>query len=342
MFKLAVPTRIIHRHAESKIVLDPFCGRGTSLYAARLLGKESIGIDLNPVAAAVSKAKVATIKKPRIESALRKGLRTLPKNIPEGEFWQRCFHPETLREICSLREFLSTATGDSADVLRAVVLGILHGPKTRIGSYLSNQMPRTYATKPDSAIRFWRKHRLRPTRIDTSALVQRRLAYLLEDVPATPGGEVICGDALTCLKRLSTKSDLVITSPPYMGLRTYLPDQWLRLWFLGGLPRVIYEWPGQIGVENEEKFTAALATMLRGIDGATKKRANAYVILGSIPSVPVDISSVMSAAIKDSKSNWRLLSKRSSGRADAGKRQAAQFANGSKPTEEFLFHLNKS
>ena len=26
----------------------------------------------------------------------------------------------------------------------------------------------------------------------------------------------------------------VVTSPPYYGLRTYGPDQWLRQWFLGG------------------------------------------------------------------------------------------------------------
>jgi hypothetical protein len=26
----------------------------------------------------------------------------------------------------------------------------------------------------------------------------------------------------------------IITSPPHYGMRTYLPDQWLRNWFLGG------------------------------------------------------------------------------------------------------------
>ena len=27
--------------------------------------------------------------------------------------------------------------------------------------------------------------------------------------------------------------DWVITSPPYYGMRTYIPDQWLRNWFVG-------------------------------------------------------------------------------------------------------------
>lgn len=341
MFKLGVPARILQRHPDAKTILDPFCGRGTSLYAARLHGKKSIGIDINPVAAAVSQAKVANITRRRIENALRKAFRTTAASVPDGEFWQRCFHPDTLREICCLREFLSSARGDSAAVLRAVVLGLLHGPKTKVGSYLSNQMPRTYATKPASAIRFWRKHKMRAPRVDTAALITRRLEYLLEDVPASPGGKVMCGDALHLLPRLATKSDLVITSPPYMGLRTYVPDQWLRLWFLGGPSDVSYNCPGQIGLENEEKFRASLASTLLGIDLATKRNAHAYLLLGSIPSVPVDISSLMRTAIRDSNSSWRMASKHSRGSADAGKRQAAQFAEQSRPTEEFLFHLVK-
>ncbi len=27
--------------------------------------------------------------------------------------------------------------------------------------------------------------------------------------------------------------DMIITSLPYYSMRTYLPDQWIRLWFLG-------------------------------------------------------------------------------------------------------------
>ena len=32
----------------------------------------------------------------------------------------------------------------------------------------------------------------------------------------------------------------VVTSPPYYGMRTYLQDQWLRNWFLGGSSFVDY------------------------------------------------------------------------------------------------------
>lgn len=341
MFKLSVPARILAKHRHARILLDPFCGRGTSLYAARLGGLPSVGIDVSPVAVAISRAKVASIDIGRIEQLLNRALtRPTPANIPSGEFWERCFHPATLIEVCAIREHLIQRNGDSADILRAVVLGLLHGPQSKVGSYFSNQMPRTYATKPDAAVRYWRKHRLFPRRVDVAALIKRRLAHLLPGVPPSAGGKVYSGDSRSVLHRLPEKADLVVTSPPYMGLRTYLPDQWLRSWFLGGPPDVRYELRGQIGVESEERFTAALTSVLKGLHVATQRKADAYILLGSIPSVPADIADVMGSAIDASASPWKLVSRRSYGPADKGRRQAIQFASSS-PAEEFLFHLRK-
>jgi hypothetical protein len=307
-----------------------------------MAGKRGIGIDLNPVAAAISRAKVASASIDRVERLLRKALSGTPKDVPEGEFWEHCFHRETLREVCSLREFLRVAQGDAADILRAVALGLLHGPQSKIGSYFSNQMPRTYATKPEAALRFWRKHRMRPRRVDVAELIRRRLTYVLADVPPSSGGRVFCDDALALLPKLRIKADLVITSPPYAGLRTYVSDQWLRLWFLGGPPTVIYRCPGQLGVENEETFGLLLARMLTALESATNDSAHAYMLLGSIPSRPIPVPQVMAEAVRASNSSWRIVSRRNYGHADAGKRQARQFVKRSQPAEEFLFHLARA
>jgi hypothetical protein len=46
MYPLSFPLKILQRHAQPESwVLDPFCGRGTTNYAARLLGLPTIGID---------------------------------------------------------------------------------------------------------------------------------------------------------------------------------------------------------------------------------------------------------------------------------------------------------
>src|SRR5262245_7275247 len=61
MFPLAFPLTILRRASAGDWVLDPFCGRGTTLYAARLLGLPCVGVDSNPVAAAIASAKMCHV-----------------------------------------------------------------------------------------------------------------------------------------------------------------------------------------------------------------------------------------------------------------------------------------
>ena len=61
MFPLEFPMRLLKKHqAESPTVWDPFCGRGTTIYAARKLGLPSYGLDTSPIAVAIARAKLAS------------------------------------------------------------------------------------------------------------------------------------------------------------------------------------------------------------------------------------------------------------------------------------------
>src|SRR4051812_34354595 len=72
MFPLEFPFGILKRGARpGEVVLDPFAGRGTTLYAARLLGMPAYGIDSNPVAVAISEAKLANTTPARIVRSAR-------------------------------------------------------------------------------------------------------------------------------------------------------------------------------------------------------------------------------------------------------------------------------
>lgn len=49
VFPIEIPARIIHSILEDKegVIIDPFCGTGTTLVFAKLLGKKYIGIDIS-------------------------------------------------------------------------------------------------------------------------------------------------------------------------------------------------------------------------------------------------------------------------------------------------------
>ena len=60
---------------EGEVVLDPFCGCGTTLVEAKLHNRKAIGVDLNPIAVLMSKAKTT----PLISSQIDRVLEILPK-----------------------------------------------------------------------------------------------------------------------------------------------------------------------------------------------------------------------------------------------------------------------
>ncbi len=60
--------RIILEHSkEGQVIMDPFCGSGTALLEARLVGRNAIGVDLNPVAYYVSKVKTNPINPEKLK-----------------------------------------------------------------------------------------------------------------------------------------------------------------------------------------------------------------------------------------------------------------------------------
>lgn len=331
MFPLQFPVKHLASARKDEWVLDPFCGRGTTVFAARLHGLDSVGIDSNPVAAAIAAAKlVDTTPKAiigRAQDILSEG--GSPSEIPGGQFWDMCFHPDTLRDICALREhFLRNCSTDEDVALRAIVLGILHGPKRKtVQTYLSNQMPRTYATKPEAAIRFWQKHGLtEPPAVNVLDAIDRRARYTFASIPPASDGAVYLADARCSQQLLSgwPKFSWVITSPPYLGMRTYQPDQWLRNWFLGGEPRVCYAQDGQLS-HHSEKFTDELAGVWRAV--ANRCHTGAYMIVrfGYLPSIPVDAREMLRSSFEKANCGWRIIEWRDAGSSLNGKRQSQQF-----------------
>ncbi len=256
------------------------------------------------------------------------------------------YHPNTLRDICRLRKGLAfyrqeargnELTADSGEeaavrLLRVVLLGRLHGPLRRTRpSYLSNQMPRTYAPKPGYAVRFWRSRGLRPPEVNTLELLARTAPRLLCNLPGPVAGSVVCGDARQVdFRTLGGPYSWVITSPPYWGMRTYVPDQWLRLWFLGGPAQVTYAYYGQIGGASAEIFVSGLRQVWERVATACRAGARLVVRFGALPSVGgADAVDLVRASLGGTP--WRIKGIRDAGNSDRGRRQVRGFLKTSPP-----------
>ena len=342
MFPLGFPLRVLSRESDTNAeVLDPFCGRGTTNVAARLQGLPSVGIDSHPLAVALTKAKLVSTSPKAIITALDHILGGLDSDeeVPIGEFWELAFDRDTLTSMTTIRSALIRECRSSARVaLRAILLGALHGPVTKgAPSYLSNQCPRTYAPKPRYAVTYWRKHALRPQKVDIRDLVARRAHRYYGEVLPSVRSQVLLGDSRdedTFRNNLEGRAfDWVVTSPPYYGLRTYRPDQWLRLWFLGGPDTVDYSQQDQVTHESPERFAEQLSHVWRNCASVCRVGARMVVRFGQISDRSANALEILRESL--SGTGWRVQTRCDAGSASMGKRQADHFGVSSTAQREF-------
>ena len=343
MFPLEFPMNVLRTKPRSIIVLDPFCGRGTTNFAARVLGFRSYGFDTSRVAVAIARAKLASPTADRVVALADRYLNDPGDyELPQGEFWHWAYHPITLDHLCRIRSRLQRAkTGDAAHLLRAVMLGALHGPlakQLRNASYFSNQMPRTFASKPAYSVNYWRKRAMRPPQINVTEVIRKRTeAVLTFTFPAQTSPTAIRRGDATKNKTFNSvidSVDLVITSPPYYGLRTYVEDQWLRNWFLGGSDTVTYGGHPQLDHGSEENFAKDLARVWDRVAEVGSERLRMLVRFGSIGSRSTRPGPILRRSLELSCSTWKIKRSRNCGSAAHGKRQADQMGNTNSPAHE--------
>lgn len=331
MFPLSFPLGILQRRSRpGHAVLDPFCGRGTTNFAARLLGLTSLGVDSSPVATAVTAAKLVSASPASILNVLDRILGSeIVHQVPQGEFWEWAFDAEVLHTLSKLRQALIRDCRSSARVaLRGIVLGALHGPRQKfVPSYFSNQSPRTFAPKPGYAVRFWKAHRQKPQQIDVRKVIVHRahrfygcaVPRVDSHVSLADSRDKAALDPATARRRFNW----VVTSPPYYGMKTYVPDQWLRNWFVGGPSNVDYTLSGQLTHSGPDEFARDLRSVWVNAWGACAAGARLVIRFGGIRDRNVEPLELLKESL--TQSGWKIETVRSAGNAQDGRRQAHSF-----------------
>jgi len=272
------------------LVLDPFCGRGTTPFQTLLMQRRALACDVNPVAYCITRAKTNT----PAASTVRRRITELEKRFEARrwepvrrslpEFFQYAFQRRTLQQLVYLREVLAWGVSDTDCMIAALTLGSLHGESQKSKYYLSNQMPRTISTKPAYSVRFWKKHRYRAPERNVFSLLRDRVTFRYESTPASQRGTVLKTD-MRELPRLAPdyqgRVKCVVTSPPYLDVTNFEEDQWLRLWFLGNPTRPTYRVISKDDRhERAENYWDLISDMWRVLGQMLAKRSHVVIRIG--------------------------------------------------------------
>ncbi|MFN0251777.1 MAG: DNA methyltransferase [Kofleriaceae bacterium] len=298
---------IAHRVRPNSLLVDPFCGSGTTLVEARAAGLRAVGTDLNPLAVLVARAKTWTVPSRRRQrlrdlgheiygtvlaagkAARRADASPAPLRKPKGfdpnardrrlAAW---FAPHVRRELELLASMLDELRGDGsdpesaeyADVLTACLSAILYKVSSRTsdtdGTWVDKQVGRGAAARH---------------------FMQRvELLYAgLTDLARSGGPpDVHLADA----RRLGSiipdgTASAILTSPPYAGTYDYAEHQRLRFDFLGLRHRDFDA--GEIGsrrsflasaIEADRTWRKDLGDSLDTITSALEKGGLAAIVIG--------------------------------------------------------------
>jgi DNA modification methylase len=204
------------------VVLDPFCGVGTVLLESDLLGRIPVGIDLNPYAIAISKAK---FDRRGLENEINylKNIRLDTKkininNIPE--FVKEYYYPETLKEIISLRDRM---IADKRYFLLGCLLGISHGHRSTQHLSIKTGYIIPYIPKPKPNAEY----------IEVLPRIIKKAERMYKNnFPLETNGRIYESDARN-MPLDNNSIDCVISSPPYYDTLDYVSANKLRLAILG-------------------------------------------------------------------------------------------------------------
>lgn len=235
MYPPSIPNHFIRKYSLSKedTILDPFCGRGTTILEACLLGKEKvIGNDKNPLAVVLSKSKASVPQKGRIISRIKR----LQKNYKQDEIdindiddkITMIFSDYTLKQLVYLKKELKWKTSNVDNFITAMILGIIHGNSK---GYLSLSMPNTFSMSPNYVRKYIKEHRLQKPERNVFKLLPEKLERCYQT--SKKKAKIYMQDARNMSRINDSSIDLIITSPPYTRLITYGRFNWIRLWFLG-------------------------------------------------------------------------------------------------------------
>jgi DNA modification methylase len=257
--------QVIHQLPQKGILLDPFCGSGTIVYEAQRWGLTSIGVDNNPIAYILSRAKTQPIDRAKTithSQELIKKAKNLKSAEDMNDWPKKFFHQKTSQEIMSLYFYKN----EMSDYELAAYYGAIALTARACNHYVWSSNSVGKLMQPLLYVDFYSKFQ---------AKIKKHIKFVDGNVPA----KIFKNDSRRLTEIIEAGSiDYVYTSPPYFNALDYTSYY----------TRIIYE----IGKDFDRKeirqsliqtfstYAEDMKKVLLEIKQITKKNAFVFFVVG--------------------------------------------------------------
>jgi SAM-dependent methyltransferase len=234
-----------------ELVVDPYCGSGTTLLEAAQLQRRAVGIDLNPLAVLIAKVKTSPVLKKELEGLFLSISKELSVNhnnndLPlfsrasdeqsdpifcdprlDQDWYRKWFQPHVLEELVAIDRAISRIRKENLrDVARVAFSDILRRSSNAAAGYPNVMFDKRVLQKGAP---------IRPFLKALERIIEM-VGSLLPIETALRGVRVIHGNAMN-VPLDDSSVDAVISHPPYIGSIPYAEYGALSLQWLGVEPK---------------------------------------------------------------------------------------------------------
>ena len=293
-----LPRWLIQRFSSpGALVLDPFCGSGTTNLEAALLGRKSVGVDVDPFARLLTRVKTTYLEQHVLVEAQSAVLHSLAADpvpdVPDFPYRDTWFTEPILLELGKIAAVLNQMVTLPAvrDFLRVVFSSVIRQAsqadnaitKTTILRRKNKQVPEGFALRT-----FTRN-------LQYAVECMKSLEWLTLEEVAIPADQSATAMPLypaACF-------DLAVTSPPYLTAVDYPRTHQLELYWLG-FPRADREMKKRyVGTESvaAAEYASCHLLGLEQVDGVLRElyeldRKRAYIAYKYIAAMAANLREV--------------------------------------------------